>query len=98
MHPCSDVHGTPRRATLLWATLIVATLLTWGMGALGATGKGAIAEAIIDKARETGVPVEENPALAEALSTLKLDETIPVDLYKAVASVIAAVLRAAKKA
>ena len=43
MHPCSDVHGTPRRATLLWATLIVATLLSWGMGALGATGKGAIA-------------------------------------------------------
>lgn len=63
-----------------------------------ATGKGAIAEAIIDKARESGVPVEENPALVDALSTLKLDETIPVDLYKAVASVIAAVLRAAKKA
>ena len=39
----SDVHGTPRRATLLWATLIIATLATWSMGALGATGKGAIA-------------------------------------------------------
>jgi len=63
-----------------------------------ATGKGGLAEAIVDKAREAGVPVEENPALAEALSTLKLDETIPVDLYKAVAAVIAAVLRAAKKA
>ena len=63
-----------------------------------ATGKGAIAEAIVDKARESGVPVEENPALVDALSTLKLDETIPVDLYKAVAAVIAAVLRAARKA
>ncbi len=63
-----------------------------------ATGKGDIAEAIVDKAREAGVPVEENPALADALSTLKLDETIPVDLYKAVAAVIAAVLRAARKA
>lgn len=63
-----------------------------------ATGKGAVADAIIAKAREAGVAVEENPALADALSTLKLDETIPVDLYKAVASVIAAVLRAAKKA
>ena len=39
----SVIHGTPRRATVLWATLIFATLLTWGMGALGATGKGAIA-------------------------------------------------------
>lgn len=63
-----------------------------------ATGKGTIAEAIVERAREAGVPVEENPALADALSTLKLDETIPVDLYKAVAAVIAAVLRAAKKA
>ncbi len=63
-----------------------------------ATGKGAIADAIVDKARQSGVPVEENPALVDALSTLKLDETIPIDLYKAVAAVIAAVLRAAKKA
>ncbi|WP_026782109.1 EscU/YscU/HrcU family type III secretion system export apparatus switch protein [Pleomorphomonas koreensis] len=63
-----------------------------------ATGKGDIAEAIVAKAREAGVPIEENPALADALSTLKLDETIPVDLYKAVAAVIAAVLRAARKA
>lgn len=63
-----------------------------------ATGKGEVAEAIIAKARESGVAVEENPALADALSTLKLDETIPVDLYKAVAAVVAAVLRAAKKA
>lgn len=63
-----------------------------------ATGKGEIAEAIVARAREAGVPVEENPALADALSTLKLDETIPVDLYKAVAAVIAAVLRAARKA
>ncbi|MBN8440342.1 MAG: cytochrome C oxidase subunit IV family protein [Thauera sp.] len=39
----SNVHGTARRATLLWASLMVATLLTWGMGVLGATGTGAIA-------------------------------------------------------
>ena len=39
----SDIHGSPRRSTLLWATLILATVLTWGMGALGSTGKGAIA-------------------------------------------------------
>ena len=39
----SHLHGTPRRATWLWATLSVATLLTWGMGASGATGRGAIA-------------------------------------------------------
>ncbi len=39
----SHLHGTPRRATVLWATLMIATLLTWGMGLVGATGRGAIA-------------------------------------------------------
>ncbi len=62
-----------------------------------ATGRGETAEAILAAAREAGVPVEENPALAEALATLKLDETIPEDLYRAVAAVIAAVLRAAHR-
>ncbi|MFU2486854.1 cytochrome C oxidase subunit IV family protein [Thauera sp. WH-1] len=38
-----QMHGTPRRATWLWITLIAATLLTWGMGMLGATGTWAIA-------------------------------------------------------
>ncbi len=39
----TDVHGTPKRATLLWATLIAATLLTWGLGEQGASGTWAIA-------------------------------------------------------
>lgn len=62
-----------------------------------ATGRGEIAEAIIARASEAGVAIEENPPLADALSRLKLDETIPEDLYRAVAVVIGAVLRAAKK-
>ncbi len=60
-----------------------------------ATGKGAIGQAIIDKANEFGVPLREDPALAEALSTLELDEEIPEALYKAVAQVIGFILRAA---
>ncbi len=59
-----------------------------------ATGRGAIGQAIIDKAHEFGVPLHEDPALAEALSTLELDEEIPEALYKAVAQVIAFILRA----
>lgn len=62
-----------------------------------ATGRGHVADAIVEKAREAGVPIEENPLLAEALSTLELDETIPEDLYRAVAEVIGAILRAARR-
>lgn len=62
-----------------------------------ATGRGAIGQAIIDKAKEFGVPLREDPGLAEALSTLELDEEIPEALYKAVAQVIAFILRASGK-
>ncbi|MBS0544039.1 MAG: cytochrome C oxidase subunit IV family protein [Proteobacteria bacterium] len=33
-----EVHGTPRRATILWLLLIAATLLTWGLGAADVAG------------------------------------------------------------
>ena len=33
-----NVHGTPRRTTLLWVSLIIATLATWSLGAAGMTG------------------------------------------------------------
>jgi len=61
-----------------------------------ATGRGEIGQAIIDTARAHGVPLEENPVLAEALSTIELEDAIPVELYRAVATVIAFVLRAAE--
>lgn len=62
-----------------------------------ATGRGHVAEAILERARAAGVPVEENPLLAAALAGVALDETIPEDLYRAVAAVIAAVMRAAER-
>src|SRR5205085_1223347 len=46
-----------------------------------ATGRGWLGQKIIDVAREHGVPLEQNPALAEALATLELDEEIPEQLY-----------------
>ena len=61
-----------------------------------ATGRGEIGQAIIDTARAHGVPLEENPVLAEALSTIELEDAIPVELYRAVATVIAFALRAAE--
>ena len=38
-----SMHGTPRTSTLLWATLILATIATWAMGALGETGTWGVA-------------------------------------------------------
>jgi flagellar biosynthesis protein len=44
-------------------------------------------------ARSHGVPIEENPGLAEALSEVELGEQIPVELYRAVAEVLSFILR-----
>ena len=60
-----------------------------------AVGRGELGERIIATAREHGVPLEHNPALAEALSTIELDEAIPEALYQAVAVIIAFIMRAA---
>jgi flagellar biosynthesis protein len=54
-----------------------------------AAGRGYIADRIIEVARENGIPVREDPALAEALAALELDTEIPEDLYTAVAEAIA---------
>ena len=60
-----------------------------------ATGKGPIGEAIVAKAKEHGIPIQQNPALAEALASVELDTEIPEALYKAVAQVLAFILRTA---
>jgi len=62
-----------------------------------ATGKGLVAERIMEIARESGVTIEANPMLAEALSGVPLDDAIPHELYQAVAEVIGFVLRAQRR-
>jgi flagellar biosynthesis protein len=60
-----------------------------------ASGRGVIAEKILETARAHGITIEGNGALAEALSGVELDREIPEELYRAVAEVIGFVLRAA---
>jgi len=59
-----------------------------------AKGRGEIGQRIIDTAKEHGVPLQQNPALAEALSQVELDDQIPEALYRAVAEVLGFILRA----
>jgi flagellar biosynthesis protein len=54
-----------------------------------ASGSGHIAERIIELAREAGIAIREDAALAEALSKLQLNREIPEDLYSAVAETLA---------
>jgi flagellar biosynthesis protein len=68
-----------------------------GVPRVTAKGIGPVADRIVETARAAGVAVEENPALAEALSHVELDDEIPEALYRAVAQVILFVLRSSGK-
>lgn len=75
----------------------LAVALRWeapGAPVVVAKGEGPVAEAIIATANAHDVAVEENPLLATALAAVELDQKIPEVLYKAVAEVIAFVLKA----
>ena len=54
-----------------------------------AKGRGVIAEAIIAKARESGVYVHESPELVGLLMKVDLDRYTPPELYIAVAELLA---------
>jgi flagellar biosynthesis protein len=54
-----------------------------------ATGTGLVAERIVAAARAAGVPVREDPALAEALGALELGHDVPEAMWTAVAEVLA---------
>ncbi len=58
-----------------------------------AKGKGTIAAKIIEVAKDSAVPIEENEVLAGALSNVELGDEIPAELYKAVAEVLIFVMR-----
>ncbi|MEP3430314.1 MAG: EscU/YscU/HrcU family type III secretion system export apparatus switch protein [Roseibium sp.] len=58
-----------------------------------AKGLGTSAERIEEIAREAGVPIEQNPMMAEALSQIEIDQEIPIELYQAVAVLIGFVMR-----
>jgi flagellar biosynthesis protein len=56
---------------------------------VSAIGSDALAEQIIVIAREHGVPLLENPALASLLAQLDLGDEIPEMLYRCIAQIIA---------
>lgn len=53
-----------------------------------ASGKGILAEKIIDKAKEENIPVHQDKKLVGTLSKLEIGELIPPELYEAVAEIL----------
>lgn len=64
-----------------------------GAPVVAASGRGRVAERILEIARQHGVAIREDPDLVELLAGLDLGETIPAELYPIIAEVFAFVYR-----
>lgn len=53
-----------------------------------ASGRGELAERIIEKAKEADVPVHRDDKLADTLSRLEIGDMIPPELYEVVAEIL----------
>ena len=58
-----------------------------------ASGKGTIAEKIIETAEAAGIHIQQDANLVELLSKVDVGEEIPVELYQTVAEVLAFVYK-----
>ena len=54
-----------------------------------ARGGGDVAENIIAKAEEHGIPIERDPDLLQCLAPLQIGNEIPVTAFRAVAEILA---------
>ncbi len=62
-----------------------------------AKGQGAIAQKIIETAREAGVHIQKDANLVELLSKIDLVDEIPTELYQTVAEVLSFVYQVNEK-
>lgn len=62
-----------------------------------ARGKGQIADNILQKAKDHDVPIQEDPTLIQLLGELDINDSIPENLYNAVAEVFAFVYNVDKE-
>ena len=53
-----------------------------------ASGRGILAERIIERAKEADVPIHQDDKLANTLSRLDIGEMIPPELYEVVAEIL----------
>ena len=89
--PESSAQGTPKPITT--ATALQYEPDKTGAPQVVATGRGELAERIIALAEAHGIPLVNDPALAQTLSKLALNTEIPPNPYLAVAQILAHLYR-----
>ncbi|WP_244269738.1 EscU/YscU/HrcU family type III secretion system export apparatus switch protein [Caldanaerovirga acetigignens] len=62
-----------------------------------ASGRGEIAQKIIETAAECGIPIHKDPELVKALISVEVGLEIPPELYAAIAEVLAFIYKLDEK-
>jgi len=62
-----------------------------------ASGRGKIAEQILEIARSNQIPIHEDESLAVTLSQISINDVIPPELYQVVAQIFAYIYRVQKE-
>ena len=87
----SNIKKKPKRQT----AVALQEAEKWGDAPqITASGRGKIAEQILQLATENGINVREDSALAEMLAKIELDSPIPSEAFLAVAEILSYVYRA----
>ena len=64
-----------------------------GLPKVVASGKGEIAERIIQIAKENGIPIEENEGLSDLLASVEIGNDIPSEAIIVIAEILAQIFR-----
>ncbi len=78
-----NASGPKRAAALIYDRLVSDAPV------VAASGSGEVARNIVAIAEAAGIPIREDPDLVEVLSKVPVGEEIPVELYQAVAEILA---------
>ena len=81
------------RKTVKEAAALTYSADSGGAPVISALGRGLVAEKILEKARESNVPVVSDALLAQALNRMDVGEEIPREFYAIVAQILAAIGR-----
>ncbi len=84
----------PKSAVPLAVALVMGGLENLGAPKVVATGKGKVAEQILELAFAHGVKVRTDPDLVQILAAVDVDTVIPAEAFVAVAEILAYVYRA----
>jgi flagellar biosynthesis protein len=63
-----------------------------------AKGQGYMAELILQKAQQHGIPIQQDASLVEVLAKLELEQEIPAELYQLIAEILSFIYRADQRA